>query len=116
MRIADEVVSRLKNGEGPDTVRASYRSQSQVFEGFRLYIDEQEKKIREIRFNLFNSEEELKQTNNMRDLAQREKKDLTKDVDVLRSENTRLQKDVDDKRAELEALRKAVEALQKRGF
>ena len=49
MRIADEVFERLKNGEGPEEVRAGYRSQSQVTEGFRLYREYQVDKTGKLR-------------------------------------------------------------------
>ena len=116
LRIADEVSIRLRDGEEPDKVRGSYRSQSQVSEGFRLYINEQEKKIRETRADLATAEEELEQTNSTCDRVQREKKELIKDVESLSSEKALLQKDVGDKRVELESLREGVEVLRKRGF
>jgi hypothetical protein len=116
LRIADEVFNRLKNGEDPDSVRRSYRSQSQVSEGFRLYIDYQEKKMRETCPELAAAEEKLRQTTIMYDRKTQEKKELTEDVSSLRSEKAGLQKDVDEKRAEFKSLCKGVETLQKRGF
>ena len=116
MRIAEGVFNRLRNGEEPDAVRATYRSQSQVCEGFRLYIDEQEKQIRESRADLAIAKEELEQTNSTHDRVRWETEELNKDVEGLRSETVHLQKIVKDKCVELEFLREGVEALRKRGF
>ncbi len=116
MRIAEEVSNRLRNGEDPGTIRESYRSQSQVSEGFRLYLGEQENKIRKTRTELTATKEELEQTTDASHKKQLEKNELAKEVEGLKSEKDSLRNDVDDKRAEYELLRSRAEALQKRGF
>ena len=116
LRIVDETLNRLRNGEDLKVVRESYRSQSQLSEGFRIYNDELEKKIAENRLSLAAVSKDLDQATGALDQLNREKQDLTKDVESLRSEKAGLQEDIENKRVEIQSLDDKAEALQKRNF
>jgi hypothetical protein len=116
LRIADEALNRLRNGEDPKIVRESYRSQSQVTEGFRLYLAEQQKQLEEKRANLINVDTEKDKVTTIHNHLLQEKKELANDVDSLKTQKTNLRKDVDETRIELDSLREETDVLRKRGY
>jgi DNA repair exonuclease SbcCD ATPase subunit len=105
LRIADEVLIRLRDRESVGEVRRSYRSSSEVCKGFQKYMDELQEEIERARGDLTDAERKLA-----------EKQEMTKDVEDLRAEKAGLQRDVNNKRAELDSYVERVEELRKRGF
>jgi predicted nucleic acid-binding Zn-ribbon protein len=114
--IRDEILQDLRNGMPWDEVKRKYSSQSQMYEAFRIFSEEMEKRLNEGRENLRKVQEKLSKANDDFQSVQSKKTKVADEVAKLRQERDQLKAEVGNMTEKRDQLCLEVKRLKKEGY
>jgi len=116
MRIKDEILEELRKRTPLAEIRRKYRSQSQLYEAIREFLEETDKIVEEgqerlekVEGGLLEAETELKRVDH-------QKKEVSMEVEELSKSREKLSKEVARKTEHLDSLNKDIAELRVKGF
>jgi len=116
MTIKEEIVAELRNGTPLAEIRRKYRSQSQLYEAIREFLDEADKIVEEKQDQLEKAEESLLQSKAEFERINRQKEEALTELENLNKAKEKLIQEVRRRTEELDCLNADITGLQAKGF
>ena len=116
MTLKDEILAELQNQTPIEEIRRRFRSQSQLYEAIREFLEEADEIVEERRERLSKVTSGLTEAEAELDSVNTEKEKVSVEVQELAEAKERLSGEVRDKDAELAGLIAEIKELQVRGF
>ena len=116
MKIADEVLTELREGRSLKEIRTKFRSASSVYEGLRTFLEQSEKSVVETKAAILETAKQLSEKQAELENANAEKHELNGEVETLRLEKEQLRSEVTRMGNERDCLKNTIEAMQSQGY
>jgi len=116
MKLKDEILAELRNGTPIAEIRRNFRSQSQLYEAIREFLEKADEIVEETRDRLAKGDLALTEARAELDSVNREKEQVSVEVQELVDAKEKLSGEVRDNAEELAVLSADLQELQARGF
>ena len=116
MKVWQELLQRLRNGEALEVIRRDCRSDSQFAKAIRIYNDEMSSKAEKIRKARLGEEQNLTEAENKNKRIRAENSEIEKEGQNLRIEKQQLSTEIQRAKEIVDTIKAEAESLEKAGF
>jgi chromosome segregation ATPase len=116
LRIVDEILQRLRERAPLEEIKKSYRSQSQIYEALRIYMQELNGLIERKREETRKAHEDLQKVEDQVLTARRPAEEQSSKAEKLTQTNKVVDREIAEKKTRIDRLNAGVAELQSKGI